>query len=73
MKVVREILETIWFFATVLSLITEPVEKLPWWGYIVWFGVLIGNLVVSYRYFEKRGLPRWLRQPVEKYKLSKNK
>lgn len=65
MKVVREILETIWFFATVLSLLAEPIEKLPWWGYIVWFGVLIGNLVASYRYFEKRGLPRWLRQSVD--------
>lgn len=65
MKVVREILETIWLFVTGVSLMTEPSDMLPWWVYIVWYGLLIGNIVVTYRYFDKRGLPRWLRQAVE--------
>ncbi len=65
MKVVREILETIWLFATVLSLMAEPRYDLAWWGYIVGFGLWLGNLLVAYRHFAKRGLPSWMTRFVD--------
>ena len=56
----KDVLRTAWLIITGLSLMTETADTLPWWVYLVWYGAVMGNLLIVRHYFARHDYPKWI-------------